>query len=232
MTDFLNSQYTPQTTSTLSPGVQWAQTASPSLKKTRFGLSLVLWGYAIMIICMFGITFGIMISFGANGFKEKGLSDAISVLRILFAFFIDFVGPIYCLAVPTESGAKRFLMMSILFNLIGIINSIVHLLAPIIFSSIFIKPFGFLSFIGTFIFIIFLKKFAEYIGRDDLGSKGKKILIVYIIFFVMEICTFEISIFPKGLTALLFFLGAITGLIYFLLYITLINDLRKSMIKT
>ena len=171
MDDSFTTNITSKMAATFASGKEWAQGNSPSVKKTRFGLSLVLIGYVVMIISGLCVAFGVMIFFGPNGLKDKGVMSTIALLRILIACFIDVVGPVYCLAVPAESGTKRYLMMSIFFNLIGIITSIVQLLAPMIFSSIFIRPFGFFGYIGTFMFIIFLKKLSEYIGRDDLGQR-------------------------------------------------------------
>ena len=58
MADPLNPQISLQTESVPAPGVQWAQSNSPSLKKTRLGLSLITLTIVICVIGILAFSFG------------------------------------------------------------------------------------------------------------------------------------------------------------------------------
>ena len=223
MTDPLNPQTSPQTETVLAPGVQWAQSNSPSMKKTRLGLSLITLTIVITLICTIGMFFGMMLLMGTKGFDEKWIKVTITVARILAASLIYVIGPIFCLAVPAESGAKGFLAGSIVLNLISIVTSIVQVITPMAFTNVVFNIIGICGFIGFLMFIIFMQKLSEYIGRYDLVTRSKTVLILYIIFVVIVMCTFAMS--------LMFLAAAVAGIISFIMYWYLVDDLRKALGK-
>jgi hypothetical protein len=223
MADPLNFLPSFQTESTLASGIQWAQSNSQSLKKTRLGLSVITLSIVIMLICIIGMCFGLMLLMGTKGFDEEGIKVTITVLRILVVSLVYVVGPICCLAVPAESGARGFLAGSIVLNLISIATSIVHDLAPMTYPNVFFNVSGICGFVGFIMFIVFMQKLSEYIGRYDLVTRSKTLLIVYIILVVILMCTFAMP--------LMFLAAAIVGIIFFIMYFYLVDDLRKALGK-
>ena len=180
MAESNDSQISHSTSKTLASGVQWAQTDSPSLKKTRLGLSLVFFGTVITIIFI-AVVLICSLLMGSKAYNESAVKIAATILGISLAIFVNIVGPLLCLAVPAESGSKRFLVGSIVLDLIAIVNSTVQVIAPMVIPSIVFYIIRLCGIIGLFIFIYFLKKLSEYIGRDDLAARGKKVLIGYLI---------------------------------------------------
>jgi hypothetical protein len=222
MADPLNPQTSPLTETTLAPGVQWAQSNSPSLKKTRLGLSVITLSIVIMLICTIGMYLGMMLLMGTKDF-EKGIKVTLPVLDILMPSLICVVGPVFCLAVPAESGAKGFLAGSIVLYLVRIVTSIVQLIAPLVFPSVVFNIIGICGFIGFLMFIVFLQKLSQYIGRNDLVTRSKTLLIIYLISVVIFMSTFALP--------LMFLAWGVVGIISFIMYWYLVDDLRKALGK-
>ena len=62
-------------------------------------------------------------------------------------------------------------------------NSIVYIIAPTAFPPIVFYVIGICPFIGFLLFLVFIKKLSEYIGRYDLAARSKTVLIVFLIYF-------------------------------------------------
>jgi hypothetical protein len=231
MADPLNPKKSRHTASTLTPGVQWAQSNSPSLKKTRLGLSLVFFGTLITIIFI-AVILTCSQLMGSKYFNESGAKVVATILGLLLAIFIKIIGPGLCLAVPAESGSKRFLLGSIVLDLIAIVNTTVQIISPMAIPSIYFYFIELCNIISVFIFIYFLKKLSEYIGRGDLSIRSKYIMKGYVLCAAIVLGIY-IVLFLTG-SFLFFLVVAFMGVFFFfiylfLTYISLINDLRKAL---
>ncbi len=228
MNDPLNLKATTQNTSKPAPGVHWAQSDSPSLKKTRLGLSLIFFGNLIMIICMMGLLLSITLLVGIKWSDNRGAQIIISTVGLVGATLLCVVAPIYCLAVPDESDARGFLAGSLVFYivsmLISIINIIISQLNPLSFMIVIYSLF---SLIGFIMFMLFMKKLSEYIDREDLAAYGKKILIGSVICSLM----WYVSMCSPQTWLLLWFMAGLGKLVFFIMYMNLLNSLRKALGK-
>jgi hypothetical protein len=169
---------------------------------------------------------------GRKSFNESGAKDIVIILGILLAIVANFIGPILCLSVPAESGSKRFLVGSIVLYLISIVITIVHDISPMAFPSIFFYISIFCRIISYFIFIYFLKKLSEYVGRDDLSAQGKKVLIGYLIIPVGILAGFLLGFVIDPFFAVTALMGLFIFVIcIFIMYINLINGVRKTLVK-
>jgi hypothetical protein len=223
MADPLNPQTSLLTKTTLAPGVQWAQSNSPSLKKTRLGLSLITITIVICVIGILAFSFGSALFMVTKYYESNGIKVTISVLYILIDSLLFVVGPYFCLAVPAESGAKGFLAWSIVLSLISIISSIVYIIAPTAFPPIVFYVIGICPFIGFLLFLVFIKKLSEYIGRNDLAARSKTVLVVFLIYSAINLSALAMPL--KFLVAL------VAGLVFLIMYFSLLDALRLSLGK-
>ncbi|MGW8256734.1 MAG: hypothetical protein ACWGMZ_04535 [Thermoguttaceae bacterium] len=232
MVDPTDFQTNSSSSSFLSPGEQWAKTPSSSVKKTRLGLSLVFFG-TITAIAFFVVIPICLLFMGTKAYNDSGVANVATLFGILMGSFVTIVSPAFCLAVPAESGAKKFLIGSIIFYLICLAYSTVQFIAPTALPEIVFYGGDFFTALGFFMFIIFLKRLSAYVGRNDLSARGKTVLIAYI--FIQAALLGVLHLFV--LIPFLFFIIAVTmGLIIFsicfvIMYLKLINDLRNTLLK-
>jgi hypothetical protein len=231
MTDPLNPRTSFLTETTLSSGVQWAQSNSPSLKKTRMGLSLVFFGtITSMILSLIALLcFQLM---GSKIFNESGAKVIVTILGTSLAVVANIIGPFLCLSVPAESGSKKFLVASIVLHLIMIVNTIVQAISPMALPLIVFYFTRLCGIISLFIFIYFLKKLSEYVGRDDLSVLGKKVLIGFFSVPAGIIAAFLLFFVVHPFFAVMASMGLFIFIIcIFVMYINLIYSVRKSLVK-
>lgn len=222
MADPLNPQTSPQMMATLAPGVQWAQTNSPSLKKTRLGLSLIHYMIEITLVVLIVMFFGASFIDPTIGII-KGMTITISILGYLFVSITQIIGPLFCLAVPTESAANGFLVGSIVLQFFNIMKLILQVIVPMLLPPIVFHILGLCGFAGIIMFILFMNRLSEYINRVDLAARGRILLTGCFIFLGASLCMFALPMLAIVLI--------IAALILFLMYWYLVDDLRKALGK-
>jgi hypothetical protein len=231
MDDSLNSKVSPQTATSFISGRQWAQTISPSLKNTRLGLTLVFFGTLVTIIFI-AVVLICSLLMGSKIYNDNGAKFTATILGLLLGIFVKIIGPVLCLAVPAESGVKRFLVGSIVLDLIAIVYTIVQIIFPMALLSIVFYITRFCSIISLFTFVYFLKTFSEYIGRDDLSALGKKVLIGYLIVPVGIIAVLLLLFVVPLFFVVVAYMGLFILIIcIFVMYLNLINGLRRALVK-
>jgi hypothetical protein len=231
MDEPLSFQTSTQTKTAIAPGERWAQTDSPSLKKTRLGLLLLFYGILISVICLIVMAF---LNYALVGIvsKENGFNIVVptALLMIVSVSFLYFAVPIFCLAVPAESGAKGLLAGSIMLNFISMVNSIVQFIMPTIVPSIVFHIIGICGGIGMVVFILFLKKLSEYIGREDLAAMSSKVLLFTCICWAITLGIFTFTL-PYLVEFLLFILAALASIYLFFISMSLLNGLINALGK-
>lgn len=178
------------------------------LATTRRGLLTCYFGMCIVGIGIFGgLLLGLSVGFigGTSSMIIAGLIGVLVALASLAGVVTTVVGQVMCLAVPVNSGCKRYLKIvlwmhfaSLIFNF-GMPNGVSDGLG-----------FGLGSLtqlVGLVCFVIFLKKLALYLGQVDLVSTASSIMWwgggLGICWLVMMFVSVIASFGPGGWFALL-----------------------------
>lgn len=159
------------------------------LATTRRGLLTCYFG---MCIVGFGILGGLLLGLsvgflgGTSAMIIAGLIGVLVALASLAGVIATVVGQVMCLAVPVNSGCKRYLRIVLWMHFAWLIFNFG---IPILFGVTgFSGKFGFVSeglgsglgsltqLVGLICFVIFLKKLALYLGQLDLVSTASSIM--------------------------------------------------------
>lgn len=226
MSDPVNPYASPQVEEKLSPGARWVSEMSPSLRRTGLGLTLVYYGIVLMILAFFGMGGAVALqslpAIGAAGFA------------VLAATLLMFVGPLVCLAVPAESGAKGFLLGSVFFQLANIGYAVaMHSawLAPQISSPLLRGVLQLLGLVGFVLFVLFMKRLSEFINRSDLAQKARNVLVGMVVLIGLGVAAVAGPAAGVPALSLLFLAVGIGGLVLFVMYANLVNYLGNALRK-
>lgn len=224
----------------LSPGETWIASGSPGLAKTAKGLSTVYYGIVFILL---GAICGPLLFFVAP--PAAILAGGLFFLG--WAMLI--IGPLLCLSVPAETGAKGLIVASVICQLANLVLSLGHTVlgmtggeammtddAQAIVvenggnASVIVVQLiaGALSILYITLFVLFMKKLAEFVGREDLSRRARNVLILFAITFVFGILIGVAStgVMPQVAAFVMLPMG-ILALVGFVMYANLINALRK-----
>lgn len=250
--DPANPYASPQVQMMVAPGVRWLQDPSPSLRQTGLGLSLVYYGIVTMLLCILLMLLVAVVAMAASSplFLLLMLPAG---LGILVANILTLVGPIVCLAVPEESGAKGLILGSVIFQLINLVASVLGAIAPRLLPQPLPVVLNLCGIVGYVLFVLFMKKLSEYVGRLDLAARAKNVLIgfgvlvglgVVLLVGLLGTGFFAAAAGPAGMgrgappvawapMGLLMLLGALVlgvgSLVVFVMQVNLIDGLRKAL---
>ena len=161
-----------------------AQTAFQSehpeaMRRVRTGLGLVYGAICGMILC--GILMGIAGAVLAAQDNALGLT-LIAVLGalVLVGAIVYLVGMAFCIAAPSESGAKGLAIAAIsLYVFAFAVAFIGGLFGDNFLAAQVVQVVSNLASIASYVcFLIFMRKFALYIGRHDVAGRAIRTLIV------------------------------------------------------
>jgi hypothetical protein len=234
-----NPYASPHTDPQLPMGTEGSPLASPGLQRTATGLGLIYYGILLLLLgIVIGMIAGIVVA--VNGLKGNIVLFPL-VLAGGGAFLgslMMFIGQIVCLAVPPESGARGLIIGTVVLHAAGFVISFAAGFSsaqaqaqagPGAASQVNGGAGNLLGFIAAILFILFLRKVSQYIDRPDLASRASNILrlmLVIVALFVMA----GILVAAKAAFAPLFmFVGAVAALVMFVMYVNLINSLRKAL---
>ena len=213
--------YAPPTSTTSARGIEWMKTDTAALSKTALGLSLVYYGIVLFLL-------SIILMFAAAFFAPVLI---ISIGGIIIGSVLMFVGPLLCLSVPAETNAKGLIIGTVVLQVINLGFPILPTLGVELsgFQS-FAQIFGVLSAIC---FVLFMRRLAQFIGREDLASRARNVLVLGIVVFLTAIGGF-VAIFALMDRAELSFFGImlvvmLLGLVLFVMYANLVNALSKAL---
>ena len=224
-----------QTVDSVAPGAQWAGAPSPGLRNTGIGLSLVYYGLVIALGCMI---------LGVVGNVMQVAILRMAALGVYLGGLLMFIGPFFCLSVPVESRARGFIIGSVVaqsLNMLLTILSIAWMLIAIsggrmeavVALGVIFQASGLVGVIGFVLFILFMRRLAEFIGRTDLMARARNVLVTLGFVFALFVGMILVSVAaPRGggLVAAVVVLAAVVAMIAgFLMYANLINSLRKAL---
>jgi hypothetical protein len=193
------------------------KTDPAALSKTALGLSLVYYGIVLLLL-------SIILTFGAAFFPAALI---ITFGGIIIASIMMFVGPLFCLSVPAETNAKGLIIGTVALQLINFAFAVLPA-AGIELSGFepFAQIFGVLSAIC---FVLFMRRLAQFIGREDLASRASNVLVLGIVVFLTAIGGI-VSMFALGpIGGILLLVVMVMGLVLFVMYANLVNALSKAL---
>ena len=245
--DPANPYASPQVEMILPHGVQWVQADSPSLRQTGVGLSLIYYGIVTVLLSVIVMVMGVCAAAVAGGrFGRLALGvTALAGLGVIVGSILNFVGPLVCLAVPAESGAKGLIVGSVILQLGSVTHTVLLVVAPGVISGPMSTAMNLLGIVAALLFVLFMKQVSAYIGRPDLAARARNVLLAAAALFLTGVLGTVASLAtagPEGVRslamdgpgalpglALLMMVLAIGVLIVFVMYANLIDALRKAL---
>jgi hypothetical protein len=239
MNDPINPYAAPQVDVIYAPGAEWIRSASPSLRKTVLGLNLIYWGIMISVLTVIAsipisLATGIKLTPGWTLMNLKGGEGIggflliICCILLFLARILSFIGPIVCLTVPAETGAKTWIMLSVLFELGSVASSVAYWVAPGSIPHSLSMILSLCGYVSLVFFILFMKKLSSFIDRYDLVHRAVRVLAGLVLVLVFGAASF-LACDINPVFILLFLAVMIGTLIVFLMYVSLLDALIKAL---
>ncbi len=251
MYDPSNPYASPMSTEMNPVAVQWLGTPSPSLMKVANGLGMIYAGIVVALLA--GIGGGILVGVltaGRNFDAAEFVAIMILVASIV-SWILNIVGSLFCLATPEESGAQGMIYASVAAMGINLLITIAMWLKLMPHGANNIQYL--LSLISGVTFLVFLRRLALFIGRQDLAARARSILAWCIGLFIALVAALAIMVGSAGWAVLdaaargraanlgnaaggvaagglMILIVAIAALITFVRYANLLTYLRKAIL--
>ncbi|MCE9545839.1 MAG: hypothetical protein K8T25_10025 [Planctomycetia bacterium] len=231
MSDPNNPFASPAIAPPISVGAEWVGKASPELRRVGLGLLLVYAGICLVLlaaICLVGIVL-FAGGLGRLGGRMPALFGLALMGMIIVGYLLQTIGPFFCLAVPSESGAKPLIITSVALMMLSLVP----------YGLTFVDAGPIASFVGgggyllsAVLFVLFLRKLALFIERPKLAGRAITVLVVAVVitlaFIGLVAAPFSGILLPPYVGYLAPVL-ALAALVNFILYANLINSLRKEL---
>jgi hypothetical protein len=256
MEDQFNPYAAPTATTMHPRAAEWLRsTSDPSLQKVARGLGLIYASIVLILLCaiLAAVLGPVFAGVGgrnamraaqagqpidpAQAFSGVGIFLILCGLGIITGYIMSLVGSLMCLATPEETGAKGLITTSVAVMVIALVLNIATYAIDDARAENAIDGLSkILSVVGGITFILFLKKLAEFIGAHHLATRAKSILIALAVGVLLMILSIAL-IFSAGpraggggvaVAGLIMLVVLIGGLVVFVMYANLINNLRKA----
>ena len=235
MNEPVNPYASPQADITQVPLAQGTLADLPGLRTTGIGLSLVYYGIIIILLAAIGMFVRLFLFRGAllAGFITFTLIVGIAVL---VGSLTMFAGQIACLAVPSQTGAKAYVLTAVVLQIASITQSFLPMVEQVVPNLKLPQPvtilLNSLGVISVVFFVLFMWRLSKFLRRRDLASKARNVLILGGVLAGIGVAMVVRSRIepnePLILLGVVLFLG---GLSCFLMYANLINALRKVLLR-
>jgi hypothetical protein len=138
------------------------------------GISLIYYGF-ILLIATIAVSF--LSAFGGR------LPPFVPVIGASLAGALTLVGQVLCLTTPREVRATAFIWASVLIS-IGHLVAITELMRwPAGVGAVI----NMASLLAPLLFLLYVKRLAAYLGRDDLGDGVNKLIALGLILLVASV---------------------------------------------
>jgi hypothetical protein len=107
------------------------------------------------------------------------LSLVVTVSLVVLCTLLALAGELLCLGVPAESGARGFLWVALLFQLLGAAPAVAALFTDLPEGVEENAQFGVL--LGFLFFLLFLRQLADFLGDPGLAKMPLTMLIVLVV---------------------------------------------------
>lgn len=162
----------------LSPGRQWLRGESGTLKKTRLGLSLFLYGIVLVFFAVLGVLY----------FRYS--TDMLSTVMVLLPVMgmcgnlLMLAGTVCCLAVPPEVNARGLLIGAIAGISANIIFSGVIDYNPNLLPMPVALTLKLAGYVGLILFALFQRRLLLFINRPDQTGKVAFLILTTVLFLL------------------------------------------------
>jgi hypothetical protein len=207
--------------------------SDPGWLRVRSGLATLYYCIVIIIIAAIliaigaGVTFAIAGNAGGEPPILAMIPLALGVLVIFGAAIGTFVGQVLCISVPENSGARAFIIGSVICTLANIILSMAGKIAE---APVLSGLSSLVSMVGYALFMLFIRQSATYLGDHQLARSAFRFILVGIAFFVGAI-VLGVMLGVGGLpalTAVVGFVAIVCGIVYLVWYLRLIRSLMAT----
>ena len=199
-----------------------------ALKRVATGLNLVYWSIAIILLSVFGGI--VLVAVGGATGNAFGLFGSVGLMLagILLGVIVGLVGRVFCLAVPEATEARSMIFGAVICDVLAILIPFAEMLTsvPVWFERI---P-NFLSLVSAILFVIFMKRVANFIHKTELAERAQSLITLGLTMFVLAFLMVFAAALVGPAAALLVLVVIGVGLFMFLRYVRLLVDLRKAIL--
>ena len=230
-TSTAENPFAPPTVEPSAPDVERIQTGTGDLAKTGTGLTLVLFGTLCVLVSAGVLGIGVVLAglafttgsmalnwAGGGGLILGGAGCFIGGLML-------FVGPFRCLSAPAAVRGRGLIIGSVVCQTLVGVMVLRMGMAPSIIAM-------YTSLTSHVLFVVFMRRIAEFIGRLDLAARAGNILIGG---SIMASCIGILGIARLVATqsggSFITLTGTVLALataVSFLMYVGLLNALRRA----
>jgi hypothetical protein len=152
---------------------------------------------------------------------------------LLTSYVLGLIGPALCLAAPAESRSNELIFLVVLLQFAFLITMVLNYFGQVPLLVLQIMGLG--VFVSQFIFLLFLKRLAEYLDRKDLTKLVMSALTLGVIAIlcavVSRLKTVEAAINPF-IHLLITLAFPLTTVLAILRYYRSIRYMRRAICKT
>ncbi len=199
------------------------------LAKVALGLQLVYSGLVIVVLAI--IASVVLVLAAPRLLNPFGVYALLGLTAI--GGGLEIVGKLFCLSVPNKSHVAGVIYTSVAFTITGAALGWLALVVPIPYSS---QISNVLTGTGSFLFVLFLKKWAEFLGATVLKNRAQGLLVGSIVLISLYVgLTVATPLVPAdaSLVVGLVMLGVgILMILLFLRYANLVSDLRAATLES
>lgn len=207
--------------------------SAPGLQRTATGLGFVYYGIMIMLV-MILVMMGVMVFLLSAQDPRQGMATLQSPLFIIagvgaiLGTLLMFIGQVLCLAVPPQSGARGLIVGTVILQVIGFVISLAWGYVGNMPAEKG-KPGNLLGMIAAILFILFLRKVSKYIERPDLAARAGNILGIILAIAGLLVMGGILMVARAAFAPLFMAVGGLLMLVVFVMYVNLLNALRKAL---
>ena len=212
------------------------------LARVSYGLRLIYLSLILAVVTFLAAFVAILAAVNAGqklGPADLGQGPLALILQgmiflSLLSNVMAIIGKFYCLQVPEKAQASTLIFLSVAFSVLSVL---IQVGAAIPATAMLVQPIAPASslfvMVGYVIFLIFLRRLAEYLGRMVLAARARSILVWSFLLSavtiagmaaVMTAATQEIKI----VGGLVLFAASIIALVQFVRYVNLLPALRSA----
>jgi hypothetical protein len=196
-----------------------------TLRRVASGLNLVYWGIGIVLLAILvGIIGGALTAVLG---KAAVLIVAILPAGVIVGTIVGFVGRLFCLAVPPQTGAQGLIYGAVVCDVVAVALALGQFVTE---STLVQGASNLLSLTATILFILFLKRVSQFVGRMDLAAKAKSLLVLGITLFAVAFGGALLAVAAPPLLILVGLAILVLALVLLAQYLGLLRDLRLAIL--
>jgi hypothetical protein len=215
-----NPYATPAAVGTIS-----ALGSDQTLKRVATGLALVYWGIVIVLLSVVLAVF--------TGIAAQGAADVLVLflricsLGVILGIVVGFIGRVMCLAVPANTNAQSLIYGAVIFDLLALG---IHIYDAISRSEVLDFLGNLCSLIAIILFVLFLKRVSEFVGRTDLADRAKSLIGLGLTTLLVAFLGGVIAVAAPIVLVLVGLGILVMALVMLVLYVRLLRDLRQAIL--